>query len=123
MLSNAELGTKCTVCNEKAYLQIEEMRIMECYCKVHTDDFTPAEMVPQVAVYGEYSVIRIGKLPKLSLVSYIKNDECVAVAALVEPDSVQILCDNMYKKAILEFLNSSPILEQRGCGSIFMKRA
>lgn len=118
---NVEFRTKCVVCGEKVYLQIVEMRIMGCNCTVN--DFTPAEMVPQVAVYGEHSVILIGRLPKLSLVSYIKNDACVAVAALVEPDSIQILCQNMYKKAILEFLNSSPTLEQRGCGSIFMKRA
>lgn len=121
MISNVELGTECVVCNKKAYLQIEEIRIMECNCTVNLEDFTPVEKVPQVAVYGQYAVIRIGKLPKLTFGSYIQN-ACVAVVALVEPDSIQILCDTKYKNSILDLLNNNPIMEQRGCGSIFMKR-
>ena len=117
---NVELGTKCVICGEKVYLQIVEMRIMGCNCTVN--DFTPAEMVPQVAVYGEYSVIRIGKLPKLTFESYIQNP-CVAVVAVVESDSIQILCHNIYKKAILDFLNSRYMLENRACYNLFMTKA
>lgn len=119
VLSNVEIVFDGQSTDIGIRLKIAEMKINDVMCTVRTE-FSEEEKIPQVANYDEYYVDRIGKLPNLTFGNLTEN-ACLAVAAIVEPEAIQILCDKIFQGAIFNFLANNPKIEQNG-NTVIMKR-